>query len=663
MANPIGYMSLQRVRGSRVIFKLVSLVFLILSTLTDQRTNIVLAQSDWTTKLNPINILNVNKLSQIAQFGNGTLEGVAWSPDGRLLAFTSSIGVWIYPADDLAASGYLFESQTDDVLSIAFSRDSNIIAAGHRDGTIRLWDVVGKRVFSILNGHTSGVDRVGFSPDNKLLVSVGNETINIWNVTTSQTIKSIHYPSTILHSNYPTYVGFSPDGMLVVSGDGDGVIRLWDVSTGQNTATLEGHTGSISSIAFSPDGKSIASASLARTLLPSNNPVDNTVRLWDVASGQVKSILKGHTDSVSSIIFSPDNRFIVSGSLDKTIRVWDIASGQTTTVLQNDSEIKDIASDPSGNLIASVGFDNTAHVWDIANIRIKSSLTGHSESMFGLAFNWNSKLLAAGDRSGTIHIWDVEKLQEVSAIKGHKEDIERVKFISKGNMLVSASENATVHVWQLADMQLKVTVQEGNGILDMAVSPDGTKIATADIDGTVHLLAGDGSQKTLLFREKGFPQSISSISFSPDGKYLLFGEWAGRAILWDIANNEPQLVLNGFGDLVECVAFSPNGKQIAIGIQRGTVVLFDIASKQQLQVLKGQGLAESIAFSPDGTLLAEANSSNSIELWDVGSGQLKMVLKGHTAGVNYVAFSNDDKLLASTSWDGTVRLWGVQSAQ
>ena len=224
--------------------------------------------------------------------------------------------------------------------AVAFSPDGTRLAVASAIG-IWLYDVQTSTEVALLEGHTGEVTSVAFSPDGTLLASGSyDDTVKLWDVATHTNI------ATLEGSWNVTSVAFSPDGTLLASGSWDDTVKLWDVATHTNIATLEGHTSTVTSVAFSPDGTLLASGSW-----------DETVKLWDVESGQQKDSLEGHTDWVTSVAFAPDGTTIASaGSYDGTIRLWDVESGQQKDSLEgHTSTVTSVAFLSDGTTIASAG--------------------------------------------------------------------------------------------------------------------------------------------------------------------------------------------------------------------------------------------------------------------------------------------------------------------
>ena len=296
-----------------------------------------------------------------ARLGKGSITGnVAYSPDGTLLAVASSIGIWIYNADN-SAEVALLTGHTSLLDSVAFSPDGLTLASGSWDKTIRLWDVRTGKALKTFEGHTSVVTSVAFSPDGFTLASGSlKRTIRLWDARTGEHLHTLEG-----HKGGITSVAFSPDGLVLVSAGGywsnlkDKTIRLWDVHSGDALKILEGHTGKVASVAFSPDGKTLASG---------GGYMDNTVRLWDVHSGDALKILEGHTGKVASVAFSPDGKTLASGGgyMDNTVRLWDAHTGERLQILEGHTgSITSVVFSPDGTGLASGSLDGTVLQWDV----------------------------------------------------------------------------------------------------------------------------------------------------------------------------------------------------------------------------------------------------------------------------------------------------------
>ncbi|KEZ41880.1 hypothetical protein SAPIO_CDS6697 [Scedosporium apiospermum] len=244
----------------------------------------------------------------------------------------------------------VLEGHSSPVDAIAFSPDCSILASASRDRTIRLWDTKTGEEKQILKGHSDWVDTVAFSPDGSILVSASHDrTIRLWDVKTGEEKQVLEG-----HSDWVDVVAFSPDGLMLVSASHDQTIRLWDIKTGEKRQVLKGHSAWDNIVTFSPDGLMLASASS-----------DRTIRLWNMDLSEEKHILKGHRGEVIAVAFSPDSLMLASASNDRTIWLWDAKTGEKKQVLEGHSDrVNAVAFSPDGLILASASSDKTIRLWD-----------------------------------------------------------------------------------------------------------------------------------------------------------------------------------------------------------------------------------------------------------------------------------------------------------
>ena len=280
------------------------------------------------------------------------------------------------------------------VYGVAFSPDGRLLAtAGSDDKTARLWDPATGEHRRTLTGHDGGVYGVAFSPDGRLLAT-GNfrGTARLWDPATGEHRRTLTGHDGLVHG-----VAFSPDGRLLATASFDGTARLWDPATGEHRRTLTGHDGSVYGVAFSPDGR----------LLATVGSVDGTARLWDPATGEHRRTLTGHDGGVYGVAFSPDGRLLATASFDGTARLWDPATGEhRRTLTGHDGLVHGVAFSPDGRLLATASFDGTARLWDPATGEHRRTLTGHDGRVYGVAFSPDGRLLATvGSVDGTVRLW------------------------------------------------------------------------------------------------------------------------------------------------------------------------------------------------------------------------------------------------------------------
>lgn len=280
------------------------------------------------------------------------------------------------------------------------------------------------------------------------------------------------------HAGPVKAVDFSPDGRLLASGAGDETLCLWDLATGKPLSILVGHDDWVLDLAFSPDGRLLVSGSHDRTL-----------RLWNPATGEHLRILEGHGDSVTSVAFSPDGRLLASGSQDKTLRLWDPATGKPLlrTLEGHDGPVLSIDFSPDGRLLASGSRDKTLRLWNPGTDKHLHTLEGHRGEVNSVAFSRDG-LLASGSGDKTLRLWDPATGKLLHTLKGHGGWVESVAFSPDGRLLASGSSGNTLRLWEPTTGKLLHTLEgHGASVWSLAFSPDGTQLVSASHDGTIRL--------------------------------------------------------------------------------------------------------------------------------------------------------------------------------
>lgn len=287
-----------------------------------------------------------------------------------------------------------YSSLLAGVRSVAISPDSQVIASGSEDNSVKIWNLITSEEIFTLSGHSSFVRSVAFSPDGKTLVSGSNDkTIKLWNIKTGKEICTWSG-----HSKEVTTVCISSDGRTLASGSDDKTIKIWHPQTGRQNFTLTGHSNYIQSVAFSPDGRILASGSC-----------DNTIKIWSVKKGNEICTLSGHSSWIKAIVFSPDGEILASGSDDNTIKIWKLSTGEMLRSFAGHSGwingVLSVAISPDGQLLASGGADKTVKLWNLGTGELLCNLRGHSNHVTSVIFSPDRQAIASGSLDKTIKIW------------------------------------------------------------------------------------------------------------------------------------------------------------------------------------------------------------------------------------------------------------------
>lgn len=454
------------------------------------------------------------------------------------------------------------------------------------------------------------------------------------------------------HNDWVNSVAWSPDGKQLASASGDQAIIIWDVATDQPVLTLEGHTNGIYLVAWSPDGKQLASAS-----------ADQTIIIWDAATGRQVDVLRGHSDEVISVAWNPDGRQLASVSSDQTVIIWDVVTGKLKTRLRGHTRtVASVAWSPDGQRLASAAEDHTVIIWNVAARRPAMTLRDHTDIVYNVAWSPDGQQLASVSADQTIIVWDAQTGQPQRVLRGHSSWVFCLGWSPDGRQLASGSQDQTVIIWDTATGQAAATLHgHTDRVKSVAWSPDGRQLASASLDQTI--IIWDVTSGPISFILQGHTGRVFDVAWSPNGRQLASTSDDTSVIIWNTATMQPKRTLLGHTDSALAVAWSPDGRQLASASYDRTIIIWDAASGQPQKTLADDtGWILDVAWSPDGRQLASA-SPDQIIIWDVAAGQSEKTFADNTGWILDVAWSPDGQQLASASDAQTVIIWDTATGQ
>jgi WD40 repeat protein len=572
----------------------------------------------------------------------GSIITVAFSPDGALFAAgTANNEIRLWRSTDNRQQ-FVYRGHVDWIRSIAFSPKGQLLASGSSDRTVRLWSIGTGHCIKVLQGHTHIIRSVAFNPDGTVLATSGDDqTIRLWDVSSGQCLKIIEAPTSWVWS-----VIFSSDGQTLISGHEDKTVRIWDIRDGTCRSILSGHTERVRSVALSSDDNTLASAG-----------DDYTVRIWDLNKLACTHVMQLHTDRVEMIAFSPDKCTLASASDDQTIRLWDVSTGQCRSTLRgHTARVRSVAFHPNGGRLASGGDDHLG-LWDVHTNQCVRVLQGYVNLTSSTAFSPTNLFLVSGHYDSSVRLWDVNTGRCLNVLRQHSKPVWSVAFDRNGELIASCGDDQTIKLWEPKSGRCLNTLRGHTGpVMSIAFSPIEDILASGSVDHTVCLWDNRTGENIMTL--PGHQHRVKAVAFSPDGQMLASGSEDNTVKLWNVRTGKCVNTLEGHSNRVTSVAFGFRSTLLASGSEDNTIRLWDVSSGECLNILEGHtGRVWSVAFGSDDKIIASGGEDKFIRLWNVATGSCLKAWEGHTRRLWSVTLGSDRRYLASSS--GTIKLWDM----
>jgi WD40 repeat protein len=546
------------------------------------------------------------------------------------------------------------------VICCAFSPDGKVLASVGNDDLGKLWDVATGKLLVELKGHTAGVQGCAFTPDGKqLLTGALDTTLKLWDVATGKEMRTFSG-----HTAAVLPVAVSPDGKLAASEGQDAVVRIWELATGKEVRTVPGHESQgTTNVAFSPDSKHLVTVS----------GEDYSLVLWETATGKEVRKFKGHQADVNSLEFSADGKRLISASSDKTVKLWTVATGQVERTFTGHADMVSTARFcPDGKTMLSGSVDHTLRLWDLATGKELRRFFGHRKTVSEVSVSPDGKIAATAGHDGTLRLWDITTGLELPQSAG----FDAAAVSPDGKVLATGGGN-WVRFWDAATGKpLPPKLDQQTTVVLLAYADNNTLAVLGD-DDKVKLwdLTAGKVQRELTARRQPAMQPMQrrtplhSLGVSADGKLVVVAG-VGEATTWDggSGKNLERPFQNAEsrreGTLIS-LALSRDGRRVATindEGERSTVRLWDAVRGQELRsFVIPSAISGDLTLSPDGRSLVTTAGQPTVRLWETATGLERARLPQPDELATAAVISPDGRLIAAADvgTDRTIHIYDI----
>lgn len=629
---------------------------------------------------------NAGQITQIAQFGSGKITDMALSPDGQKLAVATSLDVKVYSAQP--STMHIFED-VGYTSQVAFSSDGSLLAGLVWPSTVHVWNLEsGEEIATWNPGQAKpAISHIEFSPNDQIIAmntalsDYSSTGVLLWDIASER--EPLFLPASSERSGYVS--AFSPDGALVAgtsnttqlgSGRPFATVDVWSRTTGEKQNSMTVESREITQLMFGPQNDD--------TLITLDE--SGIVRVWNVPTGQLQFALSLQPSLVSTVALSPDGRFIATGGTDGKVRLWEAATGALLEVLPNQpTDIKHLDFTPTGEIVGFTVTGQNVYTWSVrsGDRLAEFTLPDMLPVMVNVSFDSTGNEVIAAGADGTLHFWNAQTGDALSVWQGPLFTQENAVFSPDGSRFAALEKGTNqLYLWNLeGGSEPEIVHTEAYTAEGMAFSANNRWLVVSSFDpeevegsywpywyGALRLW--DLSEKP--YREStllaDLPSFVSEVMFSPFDSLLAYA-YQNRVVQLNVETGEER-ILPAEAENTDCLydsdtpiplAFTPDGTHLAI-VNANWVRLCDIktgADTVGFYICPYFPDKPNVVFSPNGDLLLDLCDRDA-RLYDAATGDVLATLKGHTAPLTRAPFNHDGTLIATTGADGTVRLWGIQ---
>ena len=458
------------------------------------------------------------------------------------------------------------------------------------------------------------------------------------------------------HSGNVIAVGIMPDARMVISESWDETLRIWDIQTGECLRILECHPSSDNgnAVSITPDGRLVVSG------------YQFGIRVWNLQTDECQHILKGHASQVKAVCITPDGRRAVSGDTSGNLRVWNLQTAECQRILEGHSgKVSALCITPNGRLVISGDPSGMLRVWDLQTDECQHILKGHASPVEAVCITPDGRRAVSGDTSGNLLVWDLQTAECQRILEGHSGEVSALCITPDGRRAISASYEtlqATLRVWDLQTGEcLRILDGSLRGINAVYVTPDGRMAVSGSYDKTLRVWDLQRGDCQRILRDIS---SFNAVCITPDGRMAVSGSWDKTLRVWDLQTGECLRIMEGHSDSIFAVYITPDGRRAVSGSWDKTLRVWDLQTGKYQLILEEHLRMVDCVETPDKRMaVLEDSDADILRILDLQRGECRCILRGQSSGVSAVDITPDGRraVLGRGTLDHALHVWDLQT--